>query len=406
MRLIGVQRASAPPAPHGGTLVDLFARVGPDANGACSRAPAWNLTPEQLCDLEMLATGAFSPLTGFMRAEDYQSVCSDMRLTNGLLWPIPVVLEVPENVGASLRPGGLLRLCGPDGRLLALQTVEQKWRRERQAEAQSVFGTADPDHPGVAALLRGPAGVCIAGPLQMVSVVPHSDFPHLRHSPAELRSRFAAAGHPRVVAFQTRNPMHRAHFEITSRAAEQSQAHLLLHPVVGITKPGDVDYRVRVRCYEALLPSYPAGTVTLALLPLAMRMAGPREALWHAIIRKNYGATHFIVGRDHAGPGHDRARRPFYEPYASQELVARHQSELGITVLTFPHLVYVVELGRFVPEAEVPPGTRALVISGTEQRRRLSRGEPLPSWLTPAPVAAALSSAAGVPLSASMVGGT
>ena len=393
MRLKGVQPASALTAPHGGTLIDLFARAEPDTAFSSVRAPAWTLTPAQLCDLELLAVGAFSPLSGFLNMEDYQSVCSQMRLTNGLLWPMPVVLEIPEDLASALHPGGALRLCGPDGRLLALQTVEQKWQRDRRAEAHDVFGTIDPYHPGVAALLHGPAGVCISGPLQMVDAVRRSDFRHLRHSPSQLRSRFAAEGHDRIVAFQTRNPMHRAHFEITRRAAEQSQAHLLLHPVVGVTKPGDVDYRVRVNCYEALLPSYPAGTVTLSLLPLAMRMAGPREALWHAIIRKNYGATHFIVGRDHAGPGPDRSGRPFHQPYAAQELVSRHQDELGITVLAFPHLVYVVELERFVPEAEVPAGARALVISGTEQRRRLSRGEPLPSWLTPPPVAAALACA-------------
>jgi sulfate adenylyltransferase len=397
-----VQPASALTAPHGGTLIDLFARPEPGAALSSSRAPAWTLTPAQLCDLELLAVGAFSPLSGFLSMEDHQSVCSQMRLANGLLWPMPVVLEIPEDLGSALRPGGVLRLHGPDGRLLALQTVEQKWRRDRRAEAHDVFGTSDPYHPGVAALLHAPPGVCISGPLQMVNDVRRSDFVHLRHSPRQLRARFAAEGHERIVAFQTRNPMHRAHLEITRRAAEQSQAHLLLHPVVGVTKPGDVDYRVRVKAYEALLPSYPAGTVTLALLPLAMRMAGPREALWHAIIRKNYGATHFIVGRDHAGPGRDRSGRLFYEPIASQELVSRYQSELGMTVLTFPHLVFVVELGRFVPEEEVPPGARALVVSGTEQRRRLSRGEPLPPWLTPAPVAAALASAAGVPRAASM----
>ncbi len=392
-------------APHGGVLVELPADPEAVACAARSRAPAWTLTPEQLCDLELLASGAFSPLTGFLGPEDYMSVCTRMRLRNGLLWPIPVVLEIPESLGDSLRVGDELKLCGADGRLLAVQTVEQKWRRDRLVEAQSVLATRDLDHPGVAGLMSAPPGVCISGRLQMVGAVEHADFPHLRHSPRALRSRFASDGHERVVAFQTRNPMHRAHLEITRRAAEQSQAHLLLHPVVGLTKPGDVDYRVRVQCYEALLPSYPAGAVTLALLPLAMRMAGPREALWHAIIRKNYGATHFIVGRDHAGPGRDRGGRPFYEPEAAQHLVTRHQEELGITVLAFPHLVYVVELEQFVPETEVPPGARALVISGTEQRRRLSRGEPLPSWLTPAPVAAALASAAGMAGAPSAAGG-
>jgi sulfate adenylyltransferase len=238
----------------------------------------------------------------------------------------------------------------------------------------------------------------VAGPLELIRRPAHHDFRELRKSPAELREQLVARGWQRTVAFQTRNPMHRAHLELTLRAAEQVRANVLLHPVVGVTKPGDVDYRIRVRCYQALLPSYPPGTALLSLLPLAMRMAGPREALWHTIVRKNYGATHMIIGRDHAGPGGtDRHGNPFYQPYESQELVRRHERELGITTVTFPRLVYVEDLDSYLPEHEVPPGVRAFAISGTEQRRRLAAGEPLPSWFTPPAVAAALSAAFPTP---------
>jgi sulfate adenylyltransferase len=389
------------PGPHGGRLIDLLVDVDVDENTRSDRAPlrhpTWILTPQQHCDLELLATGGFSPLRSFLGEADYASVCADMRLTNGLLWPIPVVLEVPDQLARILRPGSRLNLCGPDGRLLAIQHVEEKWKRNRHEEAGAVFGTTDRMHAGVENLLASPPGVCISGPLQMVRRPAHGDFPRLRRTPSDLRREFAVRGWRQVVAFQTRNPMHRAHLELTLRAAEQAQARILLHPVVGVTKPGDVHYRIRVRCYQALLPSYPPDTAILSLLPLAMRMAGPREALWHAIVRKNFGASHLIVGRDHAGPGSDRSGRPFYAPYASQELVRRHEAELGIQMLSFPKLVYVEKLDRYLPEDEVPPGLRTVAISGTEQRRRLANGEPLPPWFTPPPVAKELRAAFPIP---------
>jgi sulfate adenylyltransferase len=218
----------------------------------------------------------------------------------------------------------------------------------------------------------------------------HPDFTHLRHTPGQVRAEFARRGWPRVVAFQTRNPLHRAHQELTLRASRQADAHLLIHPVVGVTKPGDIDPRIRVRCYQAILRQYPPERVLLSLLPLAMRMAGPREALWHAIIRKNYGATHFIVGRDHAGPGMDSGGRPFYAAYAAQELLRQHARELGITAMTFPRLVYVPSLGSYLPEDEAPADGQVLSISGTELRQRLAEGRELPAWFTPPEIAAEL----------------
>ncbi|MGY1642841.1 sulfate adenylyltransferase [Geodermatophilus sp. SYSU D00703] len=379
------------PPPHGGALVDL--RVEEDRAVALSAAakdlPAWELTRRQRCDLELVATGGFSPLRTFLDRDDYESVCTSMRLTTGELWPVPVVLDLPETVveAASAAGGLALRARGED---LAVVWFRSAWRPDRTAEALSVLGTTDPTHPGVHALLYETHPWYVSGPLEVLGLPRHHAFGPLRHTPAGVRSLLVQRGWGRVVAFQTRNPMHRAHQELTIRAARDLDANLLLHPVVGVTKPGDVDPYVRVRCYRALLPTYPPGTALLSLLPLAMRMAGPREALWHAIVRKNHGATHFIVGRDHAGPGMDLQGRPFYEPYAAQELVREHERELGIGVVPFRQMVYVDELRQYVPEDEVQPGHHCLRISGTEQRRRLAEGEELPSWFTPPEVAAEL----------------
>ena len=379
------------PPPHGGTLVDL--RVD-DGRAAVLAAiahglPAWELTRRQRCDLELLATGGFSPLRSFLDQADYESVCVSMRLTTGDLWPIPVTLDLPEPVvEAASSAGGLtLRARGVDVAVLWLRTA---WRPDRRAEAVAVFGTTDPLHPGVQTLLHESHPWYVSGPLEVLTLPVHYAFRSLRHTPGEVRSALAERAWTRVVAFQTRNPMHRAHQQLTVRAARDLGAKLLLHPVVGVTKPGDVDPYVRVRCYRALLPTYPPGSVLLSLLPLAMRMAGPREGLWHAIVRKNHGATDFIVGRDHAGPGSDLAGRPFYEPYAAQELVREHERELGIGVVPFRQMVYVRELQDYVPEDEVQAGQHCLRISGTEQRQRLAEGEELPSWFTPPEVAAEL----------------
>jgi sulfate adenylyltransferase len=379
-------------SPHGGLLVSLLAE--PDrAAELTERAagwPSWRLTRRQLCDLELLSCGGFSPLRTFLGQEDYRSASDRMRLTDGTLWPIPVTLDVPEALLAVAGPGKTLALRDPNGMLLAALHVTQAWRPDVVAEAAAVFGTTDPAHPGVDYLLRRAGHWYISGELEAVRLPEHRHFRRFRHTPAQLREEFARRGWPRVVAFQTRNPMHRAHQELTTRAVREVDARLLIHPVVGVTKPGDIDPTTRVRCYQAILPLYQDGGVLLSLLPLAMRMAGPREALWHAIIRKNYGATHFIVGRDHAGPGLGPQERPFYQPYAAQELVRRHCRELGMQVMTFPQLVYVPDTGKYVPEDEAPPGARVLMISGTQLRQRLADGEEIPDWFTPPEVAAVL----------------
>jgi len=265
--------------------------------------------------------------------------------------------------------------------VLAIMTVTDIWVPDRVKEAEAVFGTRSDEHPGVFALLHQTNPVYIGGRLEGLELPPHHTFEHLRYTPRKLRERFKELDWKKIVAFQTRNPMHRAHVELTKRAMAETGAKLLIHPVVGLTSPGDIDYFTRVRCYQAVLKYYPEGSVLLSLLPLAMRMAGPREALWHAIIRKNYGCTHFIVGRDHAGPK-DRNGNGFYPPYAAQELMEKYKEELGIQMVPFQEMVYVADVDRYFPRDEVPPGAKTLSISGTELRRRLREGKEIPEWFS------------------------
>ncbi len=352
--------------------------------------PAHDLTPRQICDLEMLLVGAFAPLDGFLGAADYASVCADMRLADGSLWPIPVTLDVPAATADQALAAGGLGLRDAEGVTLAVLDAPTAYTPDRSAEAAAVYGTTDPTHPGVEYLFNRTAPVYLGGRVLGLELPRCYDFRALRRTPAELRSHFTAIGAERVVGFQTRNPLHRAHYELTLRAAREADAHLLIHPVVGLTKPGDIDHYTRVRCYQHALGRYPAGSTTLALLNLAMRMAGPREALWHALIRRNYGCTHFIVGRDHAGPGNRAGAKPFYGPFDAQQLVRRHEGELDIRMLAFEEIVYVRERARYVATSEVAPGETVLSLSGAELRRRLSAGEDIPDWFTWPEVAAEL----------------
>jgi sulfate adenylyltransferase len=378
--------------PHGGELVDLHVD---DERAAALRSdsaqwPSWDLTARQLCDLELLATGGFSPLTGFMGSGDHAAVCERMRLVDGTLWPIPITLDVSDEVAEGLTAGRRLALRDPEGVMLAALTVDECYRPDLVAEAEAVYGTTDPAHPGVAHLRRHTHPNYVAGRVEAVQTPQHFDFRDLRHTPAQLRAHFAELGWRRVVAFQTRNPMHRAHQELTLRAAREVQANLLIHPVVGMTKPGDVDHYTRVRCYQALLERYPRNTAMLSLLPLAMRMAGPREAVWHALIRKNHGCDHLIVGRDHAGPGKNAAGEDFYGPYDAQALLSEHADELGVAMVPFRLMVYLPEEDRYLPDDEVADGTRTLTLSGTELRARLADGRELPEWFTFPEIAAEL----------------
>lgn len=370
--------------PHGGTLIDLQvdAERAAQLREASATWLSWNLTDRQLCDLELLANGGFSPLTGFLGRQDYESVCQSMRLSDGTLWPIPITLDVDEATADQLSPGSQLALRDPEGVMLAALHVEEVWRPDLLAEAASVFATTDPTHPGVAYLVNRSNPFYVSGRLEVLNLPAHYDYQALRRTPAQLRARFQEQGWGRVVAFQTRNPMHRAHVELTLRAAASADAHLLIQPVVGMTKPGDVDHHTRVRCYRAVIERYPEGSAELALLPLAMRMGGPREAVWHAIIRKNFGVTHFIVGRDHAGPGSDAQGRPFYGPYEAQELLAKYASELGVEMVPFAMMLYRPDLDLYQPADEVPEGAETANISGTELRQRLASGADIPSWFT------------------------
>jgi sulfate adenylyltransferase len=345
--------------------------------------PSWDLTARQLCDLELLMSGGFSPLSGFMNRADYEGVCHNMRLANGALWPMPIALDVAEEFAKKLTAGSSkVALRDPEGVMLAVLHVEDVWQPDRKAEAQAVFNSTSSAHPGSDYAINKANPWYIGGKVEGLQAPSHYDFRNLRLTPAELRAEFARLGWTTIVAFQTRNPMHRAHVELTMRAAKQVEANLLIHPSVGMTKPGDVDYFVRTRCYQLLLPKYPHGTVTLSMLPLAMRMGGPREAIWHGLIRKNHGCTHFIVGRDHAGPGKDKDGKPFYGPYDAQELFKKHQAEMGVKMVPFQMMVYLQNEDRYVPADEVPQGAKVLDISGTELRARLNEGREIPPWFT------------------------
>ena len=369
---------------HGGQLRNLYLDAG--AAEAVKRGSggrkSWDLSERQLCDLELLMNGGFSPLEGFLGQADYEAVISGMRLANGILWPIPITLDVTPAFADKVELGETIDLRDREGVLNATMTVTERWQPDKRAEALAVFGSEDRAHPAVRYLLDHAGSVYLGGRVQGLEAPMHYDFKHLRDTPQELRDRFRKLGWRRVIAFQTRNPMHRAHQELTFRAAQAAEANLLIQPVVGMTKPGDVDHFTRVRCYEKLLGHYPEQTTTLSLLPLAMRMAGPREAVWHAIIRKNHGCTHLIVGRDHAGPGNDSSGKPFYDAYDAQELFAQHQDELDITMVPFPNLVYSEGRAQYVPEDGVEPGEQVLSLSGTELRRRLQEGLDIPEWFS------------------------
>jgi sulfate adenylyltransferase len=369
---------------HGGELKDLYLPVAErqEEKRRARDLRSWDLTMRQLCDIELLLNGAFSPLEGFMTQADYDGVVERMRLANGVLWPMPITLDVTEEFAAELQPGETIALRDQEGVLIATLEVSDIYRPDKAREAEGVFRTTDEKHPGVRYLMRQANPVYVGGKLRGVEAPMHYDFKHLRDTPREMRERFKKLGWRKVVAFQTRNPIHRAHFELTFRAAKDVEANLLIQPVVGMTKPGDVDHFTRVRCYEHVLNHYPEQTTALSLLPLAMRMGGPREAVWHAIIRKNYGCTHFIVGRDHAGPGVDSNGKPFYGPYDAQRLMQEHAEELDITMVPFKNMVYVEDRAQYMPDDEVDPSMRTLNLSGTELRRRLQEGVDIPEWFS------------------------
>jgi len=370
-------------SPYGGKLVDLSApeERGEELKAYANRLPSLQISLRSVCDLELLACGAFSPLDRFMGRQDHQRVLDEMRLSAGHLFPIPITL--PAEPGPAIHLDQDIVLRNAKNELLAIMTIEEIYEWDPAEVARKVFGTQDPRHPLVAEMERW-GSLNISGRLQLLQPPRHYDFKELRLTPAQTRARLERFGFANVVAFQTRNPLHRAHEELTKRAVERAAGVLLLHPVVGMTRPGDVDYYTRVRTYKALAEGYyDPDRVLLSLLPLAMRLAGPREALWHALIRRNYGANHLIVGRDHAGPGLDSNDRPFYGPYQAQEMVARYSDELGVKMEPFRALVYLPDEDRYEEVSKVADQVQTVAISGTQVREEyLNNGKVLPDWFT------------------------
>jgi sulfate adenylyltransferase len=375
----------APNSPHGGVLVDLL--LTGDALVQLKKESIhyknYMLNQRQLCDAELLLNGGFSPLRGFMNEGDYKRVVEDMRLENGLIFPIPIYLDVSEQFAATVQVGEKLALRDTEGSLIAVLTIESIYTPDKPREAEKVLGSPDDiKHPFIDYLLNEAGARYIGGSLQGAQLPTYYDFNELRLTPKEVREKMVKMSWTKVVFFQTRNPMHRSHRELTLRAAKQANANLWVQPVVGMTKPGDVDHYTRVRCYKELMNYYPPGMATLSVLPLAMRMAGPKEAIFHSIIRKNYGATDFIIGRDHAGPGDNRDGKPFYGPYDAQELTKKYEEELGIKFHMFNMVVFVEDIKDYRTTDEVEPGMRVLNISGTELRRRLYTGIEIPDWFS------------------------
>jgi len=380
--------------PYGGTLVDLRAadEALPELKARASTLPSIQLSDRAACDLELLAVGAFSPLNRFVGQEDYARILDELRLASGALFPIPVTLPVEPGPAVALDREVALR--DRKNNLLATLVIEEIYRWDQEAFARTALGTTDAKHPLVAESRRW-GSLNLSGRLTVLRLPPHHDFLGLRLTPAETRERLATFGRSEVVAFQTRNPLHRVHEELTKRAIRQLDGVLLLHPSVGMTKPGDVDHYTRVRTYQALARHhYEPDRILLSLLPLAMRMAGPREALWHALIRRNYGASHFIVGRDHAGPGNDSTGKPFYGPYDAQQLVEQHAEELEVGMIPFHELTYLPDEERYEEISKVAPGVRTATISGTQVRDDyLNAGRDLPGWFTRPEVARILAEA-------------
>jgi sulfate adenylyltransferase len=370
-------------SPYGGKLVNLVL-TGKERDEQLARAsklPSIKITMRNLCDLELIATGGFSPLDRFMGKADYERVLHEMRLSDGTLFPLPITLTADPKDLPTVGEDIVLRNSNND--VIAIMTLDEVYHWDAETEAAKAYGSTDSKHPMVSEMARW-GKVCISGPMKIINLPKYHDFKDLRRTPAEVRELLEKMGNDNVVAFQTRNPLHRIHEELTKRAAEAVGGSLLIHPVVGMTKPGDVDHFTRVRIYKALVEKYyDKNKTVLSLLPLAMRMAGPKEAILHAIIRRNHGVNHFIVGRDHAGPGKDSTGKPFYGPYDAQELMKKYEQELSVKMIPFEELVYLPDEDRYVENKDIPAGAKVLNISGTQVRDDyLAKGKLLPEWFT------------------------
>ena len=368
--------------PHGNKLVSFHLSKGEleEYVELSNTISSLTLSLKQQCDLEMILNGAFSPLLTFNNQKDYEEILLNNKLLNGVIWPIPIVLDVPNDFLKALDKNEHISLRNAEGFLLAILKVREFWSPNKKDEANSIFKTIDENHPGVDYLFNHTNSNYISGELVPIQSNKYFDFTHLRKSPQEVRDLFRSKRWQDVIAFQTRNPMHRAHFELTRLAMEQHNAKLLIHPVIGISKPGDIDHFTRVKCYQHIIKHYPENSVELSLINLAMRMAGPKEALWHAIIRKNYGCNYIIIGRDHAGPGVDAKGKPYYQPYDAQELISQYQEELEIKMVPFQEMVFVQNKRNYLPLDQIKEEEQIETLSGTQFKELLKQRTEIPNW--------------------------
>ena len=368
--------------PHGNKLVSFHLSKGEleEYTELSNTISSLTLSLKQQCDLEMILNGAFSPLLTFNNQKDYEEILLNNKLLNGVIWPIPIVLDVPNDFLKALDKNEHISLRNAEGFLLAILKVREFWSPNKKDEANSIFKTIDENHPGVDYLFNHTNSNYISGELIPIQSNKYFDFTHLRKSPQEVRDLFRSKRWQDVIAFQTRNPMHRAHFELTRLAMEQHNAKLLIHPVIGISKPGDIDHFTRVKCYQHIIKHYPENSVELSLINLAMRMAGPKEALWHAIIRKNYGCNYIIIGRDHAGPGVDAKGKPYYQPYDAQELISQYQEELEIKMVPFQEMVFAKNKRNYLPLDQIKEEEQIETLSGTQFKELLKQRTEIPNW--------------------------
>jgi len=368
--------------PHGKTLVSfhLSADELSEYSELSNKTSSLTLSLKQQCDLEMISNGAFSPLSTFNNQKDYEEILLNNKLSNGLVWPIPIVLDVPDQFLKSLDKNEYISLRNAEGFLLAILKVNEFWAPDKKEEANSVYKSNDPNHPGVDYLFNHTNNNYISGELVPIQSNKYFDFTHLRKSPQEVRDFFRLNNWKDVIAFQTRNPMHRAHFELTKLAMDEHNSKLLIHPVIGISKPGDIDHFTRVKCYQHIIKYYPENSVELSLINLAMRMAGPKEAVWHAIIRQNYGCNRIIIGRDHAGPGVNAEGKPYYQPYDAQELIAQYQEELEIKMVPFKEMVFAKNKKTFLPLDKIEQDDPIEKLSGTQFKEFLQQRTEIPNW--------------------------
>ncbi len=376
-------------------LVD--SEVADDLKLRSEHFPTITLNKRQLCDLEMLINGAMSPLCGYMDEHTYNCVLKNNRLPDQQLWPMPIVLDVSTDIAARLKIGDKIALRDAEGFMPAVLTLSDIWPADKKKEADAIYGTLSESHPGVDYLINQSQAIYLGGNVEGIEAPSHFDFENFWSSPQKLRKQFQQRGWKNVIAFQTSQPIHKVQQHIILQAARESQAHILIHPTVGITKPGDLDYYARVHCYQAVQKYFPDNLATMSLLPLAMRMAGPKEALWHAIINKNYGCSHILIGPDHASPpplSAENSHDKFYAQNAAQDYVRQYEHELGIKVMVTEEHRYVAQQQKFLPLSSIKKDELSSeMLSYLDLKSYLHNNKNIPSWFTFPEVLKALSKA-------------